>query len=1355
MPLILASPGDGLDTTDPVGPPAPSPSFPDGVDRIRQQAGDLIQHGDPLAKSTAEPAPSWLDTWRAQVGVTWMQGAADSIFRSRSYDPTFNPYNFIRSKPELMNDPRVASLAERGQFDDSNSEAEFWQDVGLGKRFMDDAETLQRAGTAKALTTMAGVAIGDPINLLPLGALVKSAKSLGTLARTAAFAGFGAGASLATEKLTNTLQPASDEPGMDNELRALGMGAAFGGAIGILTSPSVGQATSRYLNAAGERPLGIVPSSVADFVGTHLSTRKVRSLREGLARMMAEPAVREFDPALPTSAAAPATLTDEVARGKALLEQALAETPVENKVVTALSREGDANAALLGQLREKYKDAGVALHVVEHPDQGFQDMASEVQAILNHPTVQSAATAADLDAGFIDQAVSGLSTRYVDLLSSVTPGGRLAKVTLARLQDVHRTLSGSAQTVTVGSARDPFGFKSGAPAESIKGLYEAAKDQTIFDVRDIYAKAGREGRSFIEFDGKRIPARGGYGEFRDAVGDLLRRESTVAQGFDAPIPKTIDPSIRSAADRLRSYFNRMRDEAERVKLLDLGPEALKTADANAAAAEKAAGERPALSPEATPVIDPAAAAARAKAESLRTAVAAQDKYLPRVYDVGAILSDETGFKRTLSEEFARADALVNGRRVVADDRPLLPPVAESVGVRKMLADPAADFGEFARGLTEKDLPPDLRAAYRAKLGEFYRSGADTAFESITKPGERHGVHAALGQDPVLRRVLDIDETKLLPYLERDPEALLERYHHVMGGRIAVRRSIQLNPAMWEGRTLRDGTPIETGDHLVTYLRETTDALDRLARSVDVAGKRVVGGPGSLIGHVRRLENRVSSDIALPLQVLEGKDPMGSSRGGVFEAAKFMGRNLLRLSGLNKLGSVAWAQLNDLAPVTMQMMQRPRTISLIPKAMLNLQGLPRRDLQVLGLMIDNMARSKSFGEIDHLGETRGFGTGAVRRLSAKFERGADAVSESFGRVTGMNWITDKTKQIAGGLVIDKAIDHAQKLVAAENLVKGGATRGEALARVKLEPYDAARLNKLGLNAENSRQFLRLVYDHGLDANDVPIRQTVPTFEDFVSHQKGSGLPFSNAMVKPNFAEWSIPNRATRDLVDTVMANLAAEVERTLVVTPGVFDRPLVNHTILGKMFNQFQGFGMAFVNQRLRVMAQMPAKYQLWHAMSYLFLGALADAISNDLSGRRSFGQTAKLWQDNPLGMTYSAFDRSGLGGWLGRPLAIADALGVPWSPGNLSKNTTGSTAARHVNPGQVLTYFGPVATDINRAGRIYTDHIAGRDDQAKFEAWKLAPFQNLVWLRLLHRATDLPVIPEALVPPEKRRAPEP
>lgn len=1645
-------------------PPADG-GFATNLDRLTRQQRDVLMYGEALEPAAKPEAPGLIKTLGARAGMSLVGSAAYALNRPTGETDDFNPFTFIRENPALADDPRMPQMIERGVFDATFSERQFWYDLQAANQFFDDAETVHRAGTLVGAATFAAEMVGDPTNLIPLGLGAKAIRSGGALVRAAKTGAVVGSAGLAFKKTQDAITPVTNEPGMTDELLTFGMGAGLGAVLSVITSPAVRGAVDGYMppkkmqqlrddladlqnetfdssvrasmddtqvpaptpvahkepvivsDAADARAVtpveaepapatkpaspapvapatsraqpfskadierrlehayerssfaaeetgdferamsdisfgdgsgllsfpGDLPTEIAEHLENYPPKRKgaIRklfrtnvdrgqgqdyfesipwdqyvklldqavdgSVKAGRHRRIAEklggdptdpqfqflaavynnipegrtprkevytpgdlpvgatfelngerfhvvehedgyrvlkdgdtyPEVplealdevpvdkgtmtiaepsevpdfaadvgakhnavlglddqavadaeaiwgadirsvegrgspvppkkqardlfgnptadalagkqgeivfeTERQPAPDVSGRGPAekaveargqldgataklfgegpagamgaaaraditpvkvTLAQEYDTGLQWLVRLLRRDPSPHRVVSVLNRRGDVAADLLAQLRAKHDEAGVPLQVVDHPNQYHYDLEQDLAALLESSDMNIEAVPADFDYGWSDTAMSRVSTRYAKLQAVVNPAGRILNQSLGRFHDIIRTLSGSAQTVTKGSARDPFGFRAGASAEGIKGVLEGPKDAAVLSLRGVYSGIRRTGQP-IEFNGVVIKGRFDYDKFRRAVNDYYRMESAKEAGFPVVIPPVSD-AIRKGADAVRPYFHKMRDHGVESGLLP-------------------------------------------------QAVSKRAWYLPRAYDVEELVRRPQEFIERLTKAFRKRDLHAEGRILQPSEVPLRPEVAEKLDQTELLklvgtkkgenqqldqsgpglgndAQPTITPEQIAK-LNESDLPVTIFRAYEEELRAFYRRNAQVVWERLTNTEDRHGIADALESratnDPAKARVMDIDEWDFADYLLNDPEILLERYHHVMAGRIAVRKALKLNSDVWSGVTLKDGTPIDNGAALKQYLLETTNTLTKFAAFQDERGKIATNSPKA-----RKLASRVLRDIADPLDMLEGRDPMGHDpRYGFW---RWTGRSLLKLSYLNKLGGMFWASLSDMAPLTMYMVQRPQTLAILPKIMRGLKGMSRREMEALGLGMDALTRSRAIFDTDSLYGRLGTGDGVMRQVTGAAEAGLDKLVDAQGTVTMMHFWTRALQQQSGFMAMDRLTDHSKRLLRADAAMKKGAGKTKALRDAGLSSYDAARVNKLGLNAERAKLYHEQVYKHGLLGDDKPVRDAM-TFDEYME---------SKRFVKPNVPDWDPPAHQLRDIV---AANLHAEVTRHMVVQPGVFDRPLINMTVLGKLFNQFQTFGMAFANQRLRPMAQMPAKYQLWYYMNYLAMGAVADAISNHLSGRRDLDETAKLWGDNPQGMVYAAFDRSGMAGWWGRPLSVMDAMGLPYSPGALVGRVPESTANRHIQPGRILTALGPSFADLDALGSIMFDTAGGRADRnTAYKSWKLAPFQNNMWLRLLHKTTGAPVVPEAIRPKKPR-----
>lgn len=748
---------------------------------------------------------------------------------------------------------------------------------------------------------------------------------------------------------------------------------------------------------------------------------------------------------------------------------------------------------------------------------------------------------------------------------------------------------------------------------------------------------------------------------------------------------------------------------------------------------------------------------------LKSAVDDQKYYVPRSYDIYSIMSDEQGFKSSLKQSFYDSDSIINGARVGVDERPLLYEVAKNIdqqnpGVLERLYrernGQVAELGEtptpipfdqIVADFKEDNLPPELRNAYRAELDAYYNRNTNAAFSKLTDPsGGRHGVVEALDQSPIKRRLMTISERDMEPYLSKDIEDITNRYHRVMDGEYSLRKAIADSPE-WRTATLKDGTSVTNSATMMKYIYESVDSLQRYAGRVDNELGRA-GTKQAILPSIQKLKDTIKKDIEVPLAFLEGRNPMPDVHG-VMAGLNYFGRILLKATAVQQLGGMAIASFNDFSALTLNSLQRPQTLRFLVDAMRPLKSASRRDLELMGLLFDQVTRTRALTDTDSFINTPGIGYGTTRKITAAIENFSDKVGDFNAKITGINWLTDVQKRMAGMQILDRITTHSKRLLQAKELMAGGMGEIEALRKYGLNTYDVARLAHMGIDEATAREFLRMTWQHGLHGENH--RLNAMPFEDFIK---------SKDIHRPNMAEWPTDD-ISRALRDRIAAGVNGEVIRSLVVTPGAFDRPLINmgdFGLIGKVFNQFQAFPMAFTNQRLRVMAQMPAKYQAWYIMSYMGLGALSDAISNQLSGRRSIDETMALWTNNPLGMTYAAVDRSGMLGWLGRPLGIADALRIPITPGNLARGQ-GTSASRHVMAGSSISIFGPSASSFDRTFRVASDILSGNPTKnTGYNAAKLLPFQNLVWLRLLHQATGAPVVPEAIISDQfKNRPPTP
>jgi hypothetical protein len=645
-------------------------------------------------------------------------------------------------------------------------------------------------------------------------------------------------------------------------------------------------------------------------------------------------------------------------------------------------------------------------------------------------------------------------------------------------------------------------------------------------------------------------------------------------------------------------------------------------------------------------------------------------------------------------------------------------------------------GNFLKGVKAGDLSPELRVLYDNAMREHFRQSARGVRDKILNPTEGHGVVDGLGLKPHLRqRAVNVPHSMIEKYLAKEAEATMSRYSHQVSGEIGIRRALLDNQEQMAPYAKMLGRPI-------TKPQDIVDVIDHHFNTMKQAADLV--GDQKLATHVLVTHNKIKRDLYQPMEMMRGNN-MGRAAGDHAGGLAWFGRNIQRYNFVTKLGSVGWAQLNDIAPQTFMMATNPRNMRMIPAALNWTKNFARKDLELLGLFTDRMGRTRAIGDLDDMSSPQfGFGSGATRTFTAKIEEAAIKGADFSGHVSGMNWITSSMKRLGAMQTLQKMGDLTKKMVRVDDLMKSGMPQAQAMAKMRLTQFWATKMNDMGFDIKAARRYHRLTYSRGLTRKGKDIRSTM-SYEKYMRNGKDLFLP--------NFDEWGTHIPGNRKLLDTLNGRMRDEVNRHLVVTPGYFDKPLMNQKMIGRLANQFQTFMSAFLGQRLVPMAQMPAHMQLWYYGNYMMLGAITDGITNHLSGRRSLSDSGQMWLDNPGGMAYKAAAYSGLTGPISRPFALMDAIG--FGPGTVLKNTLGGGASQAGYYGDEKNAFiqalGPTATAATTGLDVVGDLFTGNVDRnTANRAATMVPFQNQAILRILHKTTGLPVVPEALKPKKKK-----
>ena len=1264
-------------------------------------------------------------------------------------DNKFNPYSFYLNElgglyPEIKADPIARSMAEEGKFDDATDVLSFLKEYYDQRQYYNAMSTMSNMGTTKYLASLAGQMFGGPETpayFIPIAGQASAAAKVTTgaarAAKIAKTASKFAAIALTDKLVRNQLIPASNEKGMKDEAFAAFIGGSLGGSLQLLKVANIGGKVKELKSS--------------------IPTKKIQQLMTDVETLVKSNA----------DEISGRTLPDEKIYNNQLLQKVADEPAVPGGRTIYPLYDGTVSDSetlrLVSEIESKYTKAGEPLHIARHTMQDFSDTVSEFRKITNAVNNAIDATPADYGAGLISELSGKAASRYTKSQSIVTPSGRLSQNAFEPVTQAWRTIMGSAKSAfSKASAIDPQTNISGSTAEGFKQLVRGAASKKIYELRTIYKKIPL-GNS-IEFNGTTI-TRGslnGYNKFLKAVGEYSRM---VHDEQVLGIKMTLDaPSqIKEACESCFQFFRPMRDKLEDVDMIKVGPSMFSDAKLqlqgyldDIASIEKEiqdriAAKRPVkrISGRLKKLKEKAARYSETVSDIERVTIN-QQSYMPIVYNTAKMLIRQKDFVNKSVIAIKRFFNTVKGKQVSPDKVPIRIEAAEKLN-KELLAkslnkDSQLAIDEIIKDSLAGDLTPELRAIYDTELDNFINRLANNAFEHITNPDHTHGViEANPSQSALLNRVFTIAHSELSEYMINDVESIIERYSNTVGGKLAVAEAIHSNP-YWSGVKLKSGLTVTDSKGIVEHVTDMYDTIYDMARLIDEkTGANIDNAVSSTI---KNHAEKVIRDLQIPINRLEGRTPIAGNNNPIFDAFSFFGRNMLRVTGLTMLGSAVLPNVNDLASLATMVTSRPfRSAKIIGKTIYNLKSLDKRALEAINVGFEGISSTQLFAETDSMAGRLGFGSRMTRKITSGVDRFTSDLSDWYMKFTLLDKLTKWQKTITASLVIDEATDVARKIQVLNNLTKSGMPLNQAIrkAGLKSKSYQRvlAEMNHLGLNEKRIRLYNEMVYKHGLMPDDTPIRNKM-SFDEYLNYKK---------FVKPNFDDWRFIGPSDRVWLESFKGSVAGKVHYEKTVTPGVGDRPIVNYTMLGKLFNQFQSFQFAFINQRMRSMAQLPINQQLWYLQSYLMLGAITNAAIGAISGRRSIEESVEGWKNNPLGMTYAAADISGLLGILSRVFAATDALGVPLSPGNILGETPTATAVHHVTPGKFLTFLGPAAGYIDRLGRTLIDIPSGNANKwTLYNAMKLTPIiSNCIYLRALHAVTGMPVTAESISGINKRK----
>ena len=432
----------------------------------------------------------------------------------------------------------------------------------------------------------------------------------------------------------------------------------------------------------------------------------------------------------------------------------------------------------------------------------------------------------------------------------------------------------------------------------------------------------------------------------------------------------------------------------------------------------------------------------------------------------------------------------------------------------------------------------------------------------------------------------------------------------------------------------------------------------------------------------------------------------------------LGRIALKMPYLAWMGMVTASSLPDLAGLVFAGGVRPKAFAYFGRGVAGMFAkVPQWGLEAVEVAFDESAMRRIFSMADmtlpmdpRMARTR------IGRAISGLDRATDQMSRMLATASGMNRWNVNLRRMTAHLVMNNIVRHGRKMELAGKLMKKkGISQEAALKMARLDPRDAARMSKWGLNSQRSGELLDILQDHATDKAGNRIANV----------RKHTG------QFNPEYYAW---DKGNKEIFDLFVGAINAEV-KDIIVDPKLLSRPLGNQKFIGRMFNQFWSFAYAWSNQTAVLGSTRTGVEQVAYIPLALALGATADAIHHHLRGSQTFAESAEAWADpnKVLAKIYAAAHRANLFGWISRPLSLADQTGI--GIGSLLGEGTSTLHSRRPEMSFVGT-IGPFADYWDRVFQRVLTPLANFEAPDAHTIRRLGPFGNLLPAAAIQRFTS-------------------
>jgi len=401
------------------------------------------------------------------------------------------------------------------------------------------------------------------------------------------------------------------------------------------------------------------------------------------------------------------------------------------------------------------------------------------------------------------------------------------------------------------------------------------------------------------------------------------------------------------------------------------------------------------------------------------------------------------------------------------------------------------------------------------------------------------------------------------------------------------------------------------------------------------------------------------DLEMIRDVIRGTYDDGTSEGW-----KRLGRMARAWNYITKMGSVVVSSIPDVAGVVMKHGLNRAFGDLVVPVAKGMKGIKMqvREAKLAGHVTETVLANRIM-ELTDLRDPFAQGSAFERFIH-------NNVAPSFSKLTLMNRWNDLMKSVASAVTQTRIIEGV-----------------EALAKGKITPKEREYLAFLGIDANMARQIAAQFKEYG---------------------EVVDGLPIANT------AKWDM-----REAQRVFRAALNKEVD-SIIVTPGISDKPLMMQTELGKVVFQFRSFFFA-ANQRVLMRGLQQRDAAFMHGT----ILAVSAGMMVAWFKAKSRGEDTDDW--SPQKWVAEGVDQSGIASVLLELNNTWEKAGLPGLYAALGE----SPASRYVNRNQTGALLGPtfgLGQDLFRAAYLVGNPSEASESDIR-ALRRLIPFQNLFYVR--------------------------